>query len=124
VYKKVLVVDDDAGFLTIIKKIIISWGYDVVTASNCKEALAVFAQEKPDILVLDYVMPDINGLEVLRKIRSAGGVITPAIIFAAEPTIRLMEAGKKLNVLAFISKINLRRDTYEDLKTILNLVTK
>jgi DNA-binding response OmpR family regulator len=122
--KKVLLVEDELDFLTLMKKIITSWGYEVITASNSKEALEVFVQERPNILILDYVMPDINGLELLRKIRAIGGIKTPAIMFAAEPTVKAIEKGEELRIAAFIPKISRYVDTHEDLKIALDLISK
>ncbi|MEI8350044.1 MAG: response regulator [Candidatus Omnitrophota bacterium] len=122
--KKILLVDDEVDFLILMKKIIISWGYDIITASNSQEALAAFQKEKPNILIVDYAMPEVNGIELLEKIRSLVGGGVPAIMFAAEPSMKAMEKAKDLRISAFIPKISPRMHTHEDLKMALDLIAK
>ena len=121
--KKILLVDDEQDFLNLISKLIVSWDYEVVTASNGKEALELAKGERPDILILDYLMPDMSGVELLRKMRQAGMRI-PAIIFTANPTIKAMEESRELNILAFIPKLSPHVDTQEDLKMALDLLSR
>jgi DNA-binding response OmpR family regulator len=68
--KKILLVDDEQAILKVFSiKLRIS-GYDVITASGGQEAIELVASAKPDIMVLDIVMPGIDGFEVLQKLRS------------------------------------------------------
>ncbi|MCF7907570.1 MAG: response regulator [Candidatus Omnitrophica bacterium] len=121
--RKVLLVDDEQDFLTLMSKLIISWGYDVVTASNGQEALELSSHDRPDVLILDYLMPDINGVELLREMRKAGTRV-PAIIFTANPMIKAMEESEELSIAAFIPKISPYVDTQEDLKMTLGLLCR
>jgi DNA-binding response OmpR family regulator len=66
---KVLVVDDDAHILRLYKEELEEEGYDVVTASTGKEALERFEQEEPDLVTLDILMPDIDGISLLRRMK-------------------------------------------------------
>jgi len=121
--KKVLLVDDEQDFLNLMSKLIGSWGYEVVTASNGVQALELSKTERPDVLVLDYLMPDMNGLDLLRKMRSTTTRV-PAVVFTANPTIKAMEESKELNIAAFIPKISPYVDTQQDLKMSLDLLTR
>jgi DNA-binding response OmpR family regulator len=67
---KILVVDDDLELLTLIAFALRQAGYLVIEASDGPSALASIENERPDLVVLDYNMPRMNGLEVLRRIRS------------------------------------------------------
>ncbi len=67
---KILVVDDDPHALRLVSYTFEAEGYDVITASSGAEALARLASERPDLIVLDVMMPDMSGLEVCQRIRS------------------------------------------------------
>ncbi|MBM3320250.1 MAG: response regulator transcription factor [Candidatus Eisenbacteria bacterium] len=67
---KILVVDDDLELLSLIAFALRQTGYLVVEASEGASALAAFANEQPDLVVLDYNLPRMNGLEVLKRMRA------------------------------------------------------
>lgn len=69
--KKILVVDDSSFFAQVITKALTAEGYDVVWAPCGADALRLVRQEKPDLVLLDIVMPDISGFDVCRALRSA-----------------------------------------------------
>jgi len=66
---KLLVVDDDANIQRLYKEELEEEGYEVVIAGTGKEALSLFEQEDPDIITLDILMPDIDGISLLRKMK-------------------------------------------------------
>ena len=68
--KKVLVVDDSPTIREIVKSSLVRGGYKVVTASNGIEALEKAERECPDIILLDVVMPLMDGLEACQRLRS------------------------------------------------------
>ncbi|RJP28061.1 MAG: response regulator [Candidatus Omnitrophota bacterium] len=67
--KKILVVDDEAHFLELIKMRLEANGYEVVTANSGREAINILNEKKPDAVLLDIIMPDIDGIKVLEEIR-------------------------------------------------------
>ena len=67
--RQVLVCDDEKDIVAALKIYLEAEGYHVLTAFNGREALAVFAREPVDLILLDMFLPDINGLDVLRRIR-------------------------------------------------------
>ena len=77
--KKILIVDDEKPISDIIKFNMTKEGYEVVTAFNGREAIELFEAEKPDIIILDLMLPEIDGLEVAKTIRKTSSV--PIIIF-------------------------------------------
>lgn len=68
--KKILVVDDERHIVRLVEVNLTRAGYDVVTAYDGVEALEQFTKEKPDMLVLDVMMPRMDGFEVLKKLQS------------------------------------------------------
>ena len=82
--KKILVVDDEKPISDIIKFNMAKEGYEVLTAFDGREALEVFAAENPDIIILDLMLPEIDGLEVARTIRKTSNV--PIIVLSAKDT--------------------------------------
>lgn len=121
--KKILLVDDEAELLKIIKAKINSWGYEVITASNGKEAMEAFSANKVGAVILDYLMPDIDGIELLKKIRTKDEKI-PAIMFTAYPEEKSMEDAEKLKITAFIPKMSPYTNTIDSLKATLEMVFK
>ncbi len=81
---KVLVIDDDAAFLRLVEKVLTQKGYEVLKASNGQEGLQLLFAHKPDIVLLDVVMPKIDGWQVCRRIRDVSDI--PIIILTGNKT--------------------------------------
>ncbi|CAH0418748.1 response regulator YycF [Periweissella ghanensis] len=79
---KILVVDDERPISDIIKFTLTKENFDVVTAYDGLEALAIFDEEKPDLVLLDQMLPELEGKEVLRQIRAKSTV--PVIMVSAK----------------------------------------
>ncbi len=78
----ILVVDDDPPSVKMISFLLREEGYDVIAASNGVEALRVVEERAPDLIILDIMMPHIDGLEVCRRIRERSNV--PIIFLSAK----------------------------------------
>lgn len=78
---KVLVIDDDPSLLRALRLGLRSGGHDVITAANGDQGIAATAREAPDIVILDLGLPDVNGLEVCRRIRQWSDV--PIVVLSA-----------------------------------------
>ena len=66
---KILVVDDQQGVLDLLVDNLSGDGYDVITATNGASALVLIYRERPDVVLLDLMIPVVNGYEVLRELR-------------------------------------------------------
>lgn len=66
---KIMVVDDDTHILRLYKEELTEEGYDVVVAGTGKEAIEMFERENPDLVTLDILMPDIDGISLLRRMK-------------------------------------------------------
>jgi two-component system KDP operon response regulator KdpE len=81
--KLVLVVDDEPGVLTFIEIDLKLRGFNVITAVSGEKALELVTSKKPDILLLDMIMPGSDGCETLNKLRTFSNL--PVIAFSASP---------------------------------------
>jgi DNA-binding response OmpR family regulator len=79
--KKILFVDDEPEILEICSDYLKASGYDVVTAKDGAQGLSAFHRERPDLIVLDLMLPEIDGLDVCRTIRRESNV--PIIMLTA-----------------------------------------
>src|SRR3990172_6805363 len=88
--QKILVVDDEMEIVRLVRAYLERAGFSVVTASEGREALAVFRRERPNLVVLDLNLPGLDGLDVCREMRRASNV--PIIMLTArlEETDRLI----------------------------------
>lgn len=82
---KILVVDDEASIRQIVEARLNLAGFEVVTAADGEEALAIYPKERPDLIVLDIMMPRMDGLQVCREIRKQNSV--PIIMLTAKGEI-------------------------------------
>ncbi|GAV22188.1 response regulator transcription factor [Carboxydothermus pertinax] len=80
--KKILVVDDEPKIVAMVKSYLTKEGYEVLGSFNGSDALKVFLQDKPDLIVLDWMMPGMDGIEVLREIRKESQI--PIIMLTAK----------------------------------------
>jgi len=78
---KVLIVDDKVGFLEVLKIRLESSGYEALTAGSGREALLTAAEEIPELILLDIVMPDMDGLEVYTRLKDNPELEATQVIF-------------------------------------------
>ena len=83
--KRVLVVDDEPGIGNILRIKLRFHGYEVITTTSGAEAIELIRTQKPDIVLLDILMPDVTGMDVLDRVRAFSQV--PIIVFTAKPDI-------------------------------------
>jgi two-component system KDP operon response regulator KdpE len=98
----VMSVDDEAGILRLIDAELSSQGFRVITATNGEEALRIAEEQRPDIAVLDIMMPGISGLEVMRKLRERSSM--PIILISAKNSNLDKVRGLELGADDYISK--------------------
>ncbi len=88
--KKILLVDDETEILEISRDYLKASGYDVVTAGDGVHGLSAFHREKPDLIVLDLMMPEMDGLDVCRTIRRESNVPIIMLTARVEETDKLI----------------------------------
>jgi DNA-binding response OmpR family regulator len=98
----VLAVDDEAGILRLIKLELTTQGFRVVTAESGEEALRTAEEQRPDIALLDIVMPEMTGLEVMRKLRERTTI--PVILLTAKGSDADKVRGLEMGADDYIAK--------------------
>ncbi len=100
--KTILVVDDEARLVSVVRGYLQDEGFKVVTAVNGREALFVSREEHPDLIILDLMMPEINGWEFMRLHRAKNN--TPIIMLTARVEDVDMVAGLEMGADDYITK--------------------
>lgn len=101
--KKILIVDDEPDFLEVMKVRLEANNYEVATASNGDDALDAIKRNKPDAVLLDILMPGMDGLEVLKRIRKTDNKL-PVYIITAFSTEERFRVANKFGASGFIVK--------------------
>jgi two-component system, OmpR family, response regulator MprA len=89
---RILVVDDELAVRESLRRALALEGHDVELAADGREALATIARSAPDLVVLDVLMPELDGLEVSRRLRAAGDR-TPILMLTARAEVEDRVAG-------------------------------
>ena len=95
----VLVVDDDPAIRSLLTDVLEMEGYEVTTAPYALTAVRIFEADRPDFVVLDVMMPGLDGFDVLRSIRAQPGDAVPVLMLTAA-------AGSDANTRAWASGVD------------------
>ncbi len=99
---RILVVDDDPPSVKMISFLLREEGYEVISADNGQSALEIIERDTPDLVILDVMMPQLDGLEVCRRVRQKGHV--PIIFVSAKDEISDKVAGLQLGADDYLAK--------------------
>lgn len=99
---KILVAEDDANSRNMLKKFLEARNYQLITAANGAEALELFTKEAPNLVLLDVMMPKLDGWSVLQKIRETS--VTPVIMVTVKDSTDDKVKGFDLGVDDYIAK--------------------
>lgn len=103
--KKILVVDDEQDLLDFVTLRLEANNYQVVVARDGEEALKFFVQEKPDLVLLDIVMPKLNGFKVCQALKkNPAGAKIPIIMLTAKDRVNDIKLAKESGADAYIVK--------------------
>jgi CheY-like chemotaxis protein len=82
--KRILIVDDDIYNLQLMHYVLHTHGYELCQAENGAQALEILQQERPDLIILDYMMPAVDGIELSQRLRTIPGLRSvPVLIITA-----------------------------------------
>jgi len=103
--KTIMVVDDNPDIITIVKTILEGKGYNVHSAFSGIELLNILKDQKPDLIILDIMMPEMDGLEVLTRLKGVTDTATiPIILLTAKVQYEDVLGGYKLGADYYITK--------------------
>ncbi len=101
----ILVLDDNCDFLMNIELILEMEGYQVLSACNGLEALALLERTKPDLIISDIMMPEMDGYEFFQRVRRNPELLTvPFIFLSAKGEREDIRFGKQLGVDDYLTK--------------------
>lgn len=89
--RKILVVDDNKGTLRLLEKTLSAEGYDILQAQGGQEAIRKAAKEIPDMIIMDIVMPDMDGSEAVRILRDTPATESIPVLFLSS----ILDQGQK-----------------------------
>ncbi|WP_445370577.1 EAL domain-containing protein [Methylomonas sp. HW2-6] len=101
---KILIVDDDAMVRLLVGQVLRANQYQTVEAENGREGLRLFYQEQPDLVLLDVMMPELDGFACLRQIRSLPQCNTPIVMMTAIEDTHAVNEAFELGATDFIGK--------------------
>ncbi|MCL6638969.1 MAG: response regulator, partial [Firmicutes bacterium] len=99
---KILVIDDDKKITALLRRALSFEGYDVIVAGNGEEGLKLAAAHDPDLVVLDVLMPGMDGWQVCRRLRAEGGV--PVLMLTARDEVSDRVRGLELGADDYLIK--------------------
>ncbi len=99
----ILVVDDESALREVLSLRIADWGYDVHTAADAAEAERLIQERRPDVVLSDVVLPDVTGLELLRRLKRHSPSL-PVILITAHGTIDAAVEAMKEGARDFLTK--------------------
>jgi CheY-like chemotaxis protein len=115
--KQILVVDDEPAWLKSVSHVLRREGYQVKVVQSATEALALLVKYRPDLIVSDLRMPDMNGFDLLVKIKHVPMVSsTPVVFFSAIDDYHAKKIARDLGATACLLKPYDEQDLYGLLK--------
>ncbi len=119
--EKILIVDDDVDTLRLVGLMLQHQGYRITAASNGVQAISLSQSDKPDLVLLDIMMPDMDGFEVARKLRSdiATNAI-PIIMFTARTQVEDKLEGYEAGADDYLTKPTQPRELFAHVKAVLS----
>ena len=120
---KVLLADDEADFRKPLAMQIKAWGYDLIEAENGKQTIELAIAENPDIIILDYKMPEMDGFAALERIRKINADVA-VVILTAYTEEKNIKTAARLGVKAFVPKISAYAETHTYIKMALDMIAR
>lgn len=122
--KRILVVDDEIGALTLIGIMLDRGGFEVLKARDANQALAMLDKDTPDLIILDVMMPGMDGIELCRRIRELPATaVTPILILSARGDAESVMRGMDAGATDYLPKPILHHDLVAKVRHMLNMNT-
>lgn len=120
---KIMLIDDEQDILSLIAKRLNLLGYETKEVLSGEEALEIIKNDKPDIIILDYMMPVLDGIETLKRIRKIDRNL-PVIMMTAFPDKRSIKGSDELGVTAYVPKLSMFESLEKSLIAAIGLAEK
>ncbi len=109
--KLIMLVDDESGMLDLVGLILQRQGYSVLKARDGLTALALLESSTPDLFILDVMMPDMNGIDLCRHIRSRPQTAeTPIVMLSARTDLETKRQSFEAGANLYLSKLAVHRE--------------
>ena len=119
--QKLLIVDDEVDTLRLISLMLERQGYDILTAKDGKTALQLVAKNKPDLILLDVMMPEMDGFEVAKILRGNPDTESiPIIMFTAKTQVEDKITGLEAGADVYLTKPTQPRELFAQVKAVLS----
>ena len=120
---KVLIVDDDNDIVETLRSRLLKEGYEAVVAFDGEEALTKVREDNPDIVLLDLMLPKLNGFEVLKQIREKyTDKWRPVIIISAQNELETISKSYSLEADHYLSKPCTMDNVLRGIRTMISLI--
>jgi DNA-binding response OmpR family regulator len=117
---RILVADDEPDTLGLIQLTLETAGFDVDTAANGTQALERAQGDTYDLILLDVMMPDISGYDVLRKLQADSGRVPPVVFLTAKGRPEDRRTGEDLGAAAYLIKPTTRGQLLDTVREVLD----
>jgi len=123
--EKIVIIDDDIDTLRLIKLVLKKEGYQVIAANDGKKGLQKISQESPDLILLDVMMPEMDGYEVARRLRRDPLMAkVPILMFTAKSQVNDKETGFQAGADDYLTKPTRPEELQAHVKKLLSLTDK
>jgi DNA-binding response OmpR family regulator len=113
---RILIVDDERDTLGLIELTLQTAGYQVTTAASGAQALSLLEEDTFSLLLLDIMMPDMTGFQIIETLREKGASIPPIVFLTAKGREEDVEMGQKLGAVAYLKKPTTRGDLLDTIQ--------
>ncbi len=117
--KRILVVDDEPDTVELIHLTLSTAGYQVDSAVSAFEARRKLEADHYDVLLLDVMMPEVSGFDLLTQLNESGMTVPPVIFLTARKTPQDRETGEDLGAVGYLTKPATRGDLLDSIETAL-----
>ena len=103
-HAQILVVDDEPDIRQLVQEILEDEGYIVRVAKDGEAARLIYAQQKPDLVLLDIWMPDIDGISLLKEWSASGSLDSEVVVMSGHGTLETAVEATRLGAFDFVQK--------------------
>ncbi len=102
--KEILIVDDEIGIRELLSEILMDEGYDVAMADSAAQARSYRQKKRPDLVLLDIWMPEVDGIALLKDWKASGELTMPVVMMSGHGTIDTAVEAMRIGATGFLEK--------------------